>query len=320
MSLGKQPLGNLQSKKLRKIERKMLFKRQLKEGAYGLGFFFLVVLMVTVMVRLPPVVNYAIAALVTLGFILGVGWLARYCYGRFSRSGNPAELAPVFFGVNALAGYLFALGLILTSVTGWMDYEDWINTAQIPLMAVLCLCSAAAIVLSLPMMVVQRHFLNTFLPIPLKSAALVVSDFTDGYSDRPAETGVEIQEFLSETGRKLLRKLMFLGIIQDYHFMEEEGGVRLLFRSGLQSPMILSSYLPGFKKPASFLQVAADGAVSAYLSREDYGLLEDPYSYHQLCQEMATMLERSFMLFAEGDEKEAIDLFRIKRKEAKVML
>ena len=65
----------------------------------------------------------------------------------------------------------------------------------------------------------------------------------------------------------------------------------------------------------SWIKLSYKGGAEVFVTPEDYGFLEVPISYHLLCEKLVGRLRESYQLFAEGDEKAALEVFRVEDRE-----
>lgn len=139
-------------------------------------------------------------------------------------------------------------------------------------------------------------------PTAIASAERETNEYLNGYSQRPVT--VKFMKYNRENMKRFTSFLLRYIVIWDRR--AEGQTVTLFFRPAM-------SFLPRLKK--SYIKLHRDGTAEVYITKEDYDYLKTPISYHLLCRNVARRIKRAYKLFVDGDEKGALEVFRVDRKK-----
>ncbi len=143
-------------------------------------------------------------------------------------------------------------------------------------------------------------------PSLLATAEQDTDEYMNGYSPRPA--GLEFGSFKNETMKRFTRLLLRYELL--WGRVKEPDGFTLYLR-----PAMDFSLIPPLKK--SYVTLHKDGKAEVFITQHDYDYLKVPISYHLLCEKVALRLRKSYELFAEGNEKAALEVFRVEDEEVR---
>ena len=144
-------------------------------------------------------------------------------------------------------------------------------------------------------------------PRIIASAERDTEEYLDGYSQRPVE--LEFPGTKKSTLRDFAAHLMRHYLVHDY--LDQQEGFKFLFPPSARTDIV-------FKTPAgglsSWLRVQRGGRAQVFITPEDYQFLEAPLSYHLLCKALGERMAESYLLFAQGEEERALEVFRVEKE------
>ncbi len=155
----------------------------------------------------------------------------------------------------------------------------------------------------------KKDHLFGIYPRILASAERETEEYLDGYSSRPAK--VDFPKTKKRMIRRFAIRLMRHYLVHD--FTKEKGSFKILFPVSAKAGFSLRR----FRGPFSWLRIGKDGKAQVYITPEDYQFLEVPISYHLLCEKVAERMAESYQLFAQGDKKAALEVFKVEKKGMK---
>ena len=148
----------------------------------------------------------------------------------------------------------------------------------------------------------RRYYPLSIFPTIIASAERGTDEYLDGYSQRPL--GSTFVDFDMTTMKRYTRFLLNNMLLWKSRATGESVTLYL--------PASGSWALSPFRKK-SYVMIHKDGNTEVFISQKDYSFLQVPISYHLLCENMVKRLRWSYELFTQGDEKEALGVFRVEK-------
>jgi len=158
------------------------------------------------------------------------------------------------------------------------------------------------------------------------TAGVEVDSQLNGYSQRPYseesdilknKSNLNFMEIAGDFGKTMGKELIFM----DWKIKDNEA-VFYPVTANLLIAQLYSMFPSLGKDKISWIKLSSDGRITVFVSKDDYGRILTPVTYHTLCRIIAEKFEQSFIEFTNGwgnngHNKNKINSIKILRGEQK---